>query len=1220
MQFVPDGPDIPLEVLRAHDEGRLVFLCGAGVSIPAGLPDFAGLVSRVVADLGATLSRDERREYRRHQYDRLLGRLVDAEHFGRRRVCDAVRKALAPPPDAPLQTHEALLDLARDRQGAIHLITTNFDDLFERARPGIPIASAPLLPVPKPQKWNSLVHLHGRVTEADLDGRHFVLTASDFGVAYLVERWASRFVAELFNHFDVLFIGYSADDPPMRYLVDALAAERQGDQRIRWAYALIPAQPGQEAAAASAWGARGIRAIPYTASAGHAALHETLHAWASVWRGGLRSKQNILTDYGSKDPSRLGPEAVSQVCWALAGSGNAMVRHFAGLTPPPPLAWLLILEKAGLLSSPSTLSPGPGLPLVDHGQATNGPPHLPPVPMALGNWLTAHLDQPELIDWVLQAGGNLHPDWADAIRHTLRTTTAPPMAFQKVWRVLCSSHSAARRADQVDTCRLLERVRGEVWSPSLRLDFVRALTPEVALRPVWVRKRQDAELLGEDPETWSIRRLVSADCTLRAGDSLPSLIKALAARPNASVALRDLAWELTDLLRQALDLLADLDLADTEWDPSYLQHPSIAPHAQNRHGAQWTRLIELVHLAFEAVVKDDPDQAKLLVARWMGIPYPTFRRLVLYGAATAGTPSPVQALEYLLAPPYPCLWTVPTEQELFQLLPTLWAGLDDPGRTRLSAALLGGPPRSMYREGLTSAEWDNTRDWAMWERLVRLRDVPPPLPAEAAQQLRDLERQHPDWRLTGAEREGFPAWIEMRWGLESDYSAEALLAMTDEQLVEMLLAHQNNRRGLTEQWGEAVSTDPARGVRILQALAARPDTPPDVWTNGLAGFARLSAAASSVDAVLDLLVLLPQERVDADPGPIAYIVRSVAGSVGDPARARVLMIYDRVVHAAIRIPASTDRNRVSAAINHPIGVLAEALFAVLRSRPLTRNSGLPVDVRERLETLLDMPGDAARLAHVIIASRLVLLHELDASWARAHVIRLLQWTNPQEAIGAWQGYLWSPSLTPGLWADLKPHFIDAFDHLAEIGEPARNLAGLLAAISIEGGPVITTEEARSCLRRLDDSGRAEVARWLADRLEGAGAQAETLWRERVGPWIKAAWPQELPLRGPHSTRNLAHAAILAQGAFLDAVELVVPFLVPSENDASFVLDGLTKTAHLESCPTAALALLYAITPDNPASWFGPLGACLTRIETAAPSLSADSRFRRLREITDRGGL
>ena len=32
MQFVPNGPDIPEALLQAHEEGDVVFFCGAGIS------------------------------------------------------------------------------------------------------------------------------------------------------------------------------------------------------------------------------------------------------------------------------------------------------------------------------------------------------------------------------------------------------------------------------------------------------------------------------------------------------------------------------------------------------------------------------------------------------------------------------------------------------------------------------------------------------------------------------------------------------------------------------------------------------------------------------------------------------------------------------------------------------------------------------------------------------------------------------------------------------------------------------------------------------------------------------------------------------------------------------------------------------------------------------------------------------------------------------------
>mgnify|MGYP000541792458 CR=1 FL=1 len=52
MQFVPNGPDIPNALLQAHEEGKVVFFCGAGISYPAGLPGFKGLVDRIYSSIG----------------------------------------------------------------------------------------------------------------------------------------------------------------------------------------------------------------------------------------------------------------------------------------------------------------------------------------------------------------------------------------------------------------------------------------------------------------------------------------------------------------------------------------------------------------------------------------------------------------------------------------------------------------------------------------------------------------------------------------------------------------------------------------------------------------------------------------------------------------------------------------------------------------------------------------------------------------------------------------------------------------------------------------------------------------------------------------------------------------------------------------------------------------------------------------------------------------
>jgi hypothetical protein len=53
MRFLSDGPVIPTQLLTQHNEGNVIFFCGAGISRRAGLPDFGGLTKKVVEKLGA---------------------------------------------------------------------------------------------------------------------------------------------------------------------------------------------------------------------------------------------------------------------------------------------------------------------------------------------------------------------------------------------------------------------------------------------------------------------------------------------------------------------------------------------------------------------------------------------------------------------------------------------------------------------------------------------------------------------------------------------------------------------------------------------------------------------------------------------------------------------------------------------------------------------------------------------------------------------------------------------------------------------------------------------------------------------------------------------------------------------------------------------------------------------------------------------------------------
>src|SRR4051794_1812104 len=55
MRFVEDGPDIPNDLIKKWRNGEVLFLAGAGVSVPSNLPLFEGLALSVYESLRDSL-------------------------------------------------------------------------------------------------------------------------------------------------------------------------------------------------------------------------------------------------------------------------------------------------------------------------------------------------------------------------------------------------------------------------------------------------------------------------------------------------------------------------------------------------------------------------------------------------------------------------------------------------------------------------------------------------------------------------------------------------------------------------------------------------------------------------------------------------------------------------------------------------------------------------------------------------------------------------------------------------------------------------------------------------------------------------------------------------------------------------------------------------------------------------------------------------------------
>jgi NAD-dependent SIR2 family protein deacetylase len=116
MKFTPDGPDIPTDLLNASVRGKVVFLCGAGVSQPAGLPNFKTLTQRVFEHLGLEMDGAEKFAFGQQRYEEVMGSL-SRRVANRRSIYRAIKTELHADRVQNTAAHSTILRLSRDFEG-----------------------------------------------------------------------------------------------------------------------------------------------------------------------------------------------------------------------------------------------------------------------------------------------------------------------------------------------------------------------------------------------------------------------------------------------------------------------------------------------------------------------------------------------------------------------------------------------------------------------------------------------------------------------------------------------------------------------------------------------------------------------------------------------------------------------------------------------------------------------------------------------------------------------------------------------------------------------------------------------------------------------------------------------------------------------------------------------------------------------------------------------
>lgn len=1220
MRFLPRGPDIPNELVSTQEKGEVIFICGAGVSLTVGLPSFRGLVEGIYEELGEEwqphpAEREGMRDGGSYfgQYDRVLRSLerrlaasnLPRQQGMRQRIRASIRTLLAPP-DTELPDHAALLDLSRDENGQTRLVTTNFDTLFERAWRNVhgnQIAShaGPGMPLPKTAAFSGVLHLHGRLADNQLGHSEtdLVLTSAEFGEAYLRSAWASRYVYDLARACAIVLVGYQADDPPMRYLLEVLEADRERYPDLRKVYAFAPIEAdGDEERAI--WEAKGAYPILYTKAedGNHSALYEALREWRTYAEDPTAWRRARLTTITNAKPADL-PEADIREALLLLQHGDAsqLLGEIA-----PDASWLPVVASHRVFDKEET---HPGL------------------------WLAKKVDDREMI----RACAGL--DYIDDrsrwhIERALEDDRDAMTPVRKqAWRMILRAKNVARsnhlNGRWFEARRYVRR--GDI-DHEIRCIAAEALRPKLTVAKPFLWPPETREPKDGQEATHHLLRIEYEG--LR--DWPPNeILNDWPQRLEEEVAFfKVIARTFDDAIEEA-----ESSGFTTGYDQASADVASVSAHPQNAHRSGFYPITRALADLWQRIAEKNTATARELVEPWRSSPLLLVQRIHLHALSVPTVFTPAEAIMAIQDLDDDTFWVSDAQREIMRLLVLRWAEFSDEQRETVEKRLREGMPRKIFRaDAYTDEDWASVQNHTIFRRLSRISGSGGVLSRESAELLQTISNRHPNWEPGQGDRDEFHSWHESRSGPSGH--PESLASVDDKKLIDEALRLQNeNQFEEGEVWRLLCRAEPGRALRAL-----RSDAEKGVWRE--VAWRPFFWAADDIDdpdfqrAAAGLLAKAPNDSLAPLVSSGAFWLRKRAEAFrvsGEGDSVQLLQVWGKLADVTFGEHAQDEHNEpdddpVFRSLNEAGGGLAWVLVELLAASNPEARSGVPQDLLPCFDRAVSAPGNAGMLARVHLGSNAAFLHAIDPDWTLANLVPLFDWTN-KDATSMWRARAHDQVGSAVLFNALKPAFLQLFQRSDFPNSDLNQLISDLLSVAIWHRRPETTEyslssqETRRALTSAPASARGHAAwqlwRWMSDDEEPTDKGER--WRTLIGPFFKDIWPLEARLRDRHTSQNLVLMALECGSEFPDAVDAVVNVITPYELyaiDSSLRLER-GHSELVQRFPRAFVKLLNALI--DPALFPVPedLAHTLQQCLEAEAELANDPNYVRLYALRRRRG-
>ena len=1273
MRFIKEGPSIPDDLLIARDEGRVIFFCGAGVSRAcAGLPDFLGLVENVICNLGVPIESpvckilNEARQIGQRtgvsgliSVDRIFGLLE--RDFLSRDIEIEVAKSLSPPVEKDLSAHQTLLELSKTPEGKIRLVTTNFDRLFEDCSSGVKIWHPPKLPDPSlHREMDGIIHLHGCVNDeyTGAIGDGFILSSSDFGSAYLSDGWATQFFREIISRYFVVFVGYTADDPPVQYLLEAL---NKKSGRLDGVYAF---QSGLAEEAAGKWRHKGVEAIPYDDKRNHRALWESLTAWAERAKAPNNWYKSVI-DLANQGPENLEPHQRGQVAHIISTVEGA--RKISESNNPPPAEWLFVFDPNQRFATPGhTGHLGEG-PIVDpfelygldsdfvpkkinpedpfekreipatawDGLAANrrdlqnlknsnfssvrgGPaismPRLPSRLSAIGTWIMKVADQPAAVWWAAGQYG-IHPEIQDSIQWQLERSQNVTGTFtSKAWRYLFEAWSNLSKDFRRDLYELSATIKKDGWSLAIVRRFADIAKPYLkAGRNEWQGPKPpqcDKESGVEDILNLKIEYPILIEDLTIPDEWLFQTIRELRKCLEHGILLE------TELNSYALKSICPIIPDSKGYDDGY----------ERTHGLSGY-VVWFAEL-FENLTKFEIAKAKQELETWPINDNSVFDRLMIWASGNENLVSAQSFGKFIANLSNEAFWDRYHQRDLLVVLAKRWNSLPNRTRLEIESRIFKGREKWEYE---TYEEFKEYNAWSILNRLHWLNSQNCKLKLNLQEVTKELQDLSPKWKLRSAENaadslEGRGGWVKT----ETEHSA--LLNTPIPNILTKAIELSGETENFlihTDPFAGLCADKPVRAFSTLTCAAKHNDYPEWAWRTFLNSKTRENDNPKFIALIAERIIRYPEIAVANFISPAASWIKDISKSLSnsypnlfDSLISKLTCVLKK--QAGIGESSIKRGNKkpdwVMEAINAPVGKIAESLFKDPRKDNLKKEGGFPDCWINHVEELLSLDGNLRCHALTIFAFNLSWFFNIDSAWTESNLLSVIDNIDEPDGLAAWSGFLWAAKIPgPALFKRLKTKLliINNNRNLTHRGY-GKVLAGIILAgwgsIDSEADErYISNYEMRRVLLNSDDEFRSHTLWQLKIWSENGKDANGSNWADLLIEFLQDVWPRQKAVKTPSMSSQLCGLAFSNKEKFVELSEIILPLLTTTDG-RELSLPRLTdaKDTIFDLYPQHALALLSAVLPNTVENWSYDIESILQRIGEADDSLRLDERLLELK--------